>query len=426
MRRVFSIKTQHISDLKSQLLSLSLEYSHFQFLDSNNYPSPYSQYDWLCAFDKKDAISPLKNEFEELFNFHQKNKDWLFGHLNYNLKNSLEKLNSKNPDLFEFANLDFFIPQTVVYEKNGTVKVESSKLKDEEDFFQFLARKNSRKNPIQKNQIELQAKTSKPEYLKTIDHLKQELQYGNIYEINYCIEFSRNHSLNPLDAFEKLQKLSPAPFASYYRNMDQYLICSSPERYLQKKGNTIISQPIKGTSKRSNDPVIDTNLKSELLKNEKERSENVMIVDLVRNDLSKTAKKKSVKVKELFGIYSYPTVHQMTSTISSEIDPKKTPFTAVLKHSFPMGSMTGAPKIKAMHLIEEQENFSRSLYSGAVGYIDPKGNFDFNVVIRSILYNAKTEYISARVGSAITILSEAEKEYEECLLKAQKLFEALN
>ncbi len=426
MRRVFSIQAQHFSILKSQLLSLSGDFSHFQFLDSNTYPNQYSQYDWLCAFGKKDAISPLENEFNELFKFHQKNKDWLFGHLNYNLKNSLEKLNSANPDLFEFSNLHFFIPQTVVFKKEGLVKVESWKFKDEDEFLLFLKRDNSPNDSVPEKQIQLQAQTSKSDYLKTIENLKRELQYGNIYEINYCIEFAQNHRLNPLEVFQNLQKLSPTPFSSYYKNKDQYLICSSPERYLQKSGTKIISQPIKGTSKRSNHPEIDNYLKTELLNNEKERSENVMIVDLVRNDLSRTAKKKSVKVEELFGIYSYPTVHQMTSTISSEIDPEKTPFTDVLKHSFPMGSMTGAPKIKAMQLIEEHENFSRSLYSGAIGYIDPKGNFDFNVVIRSILYNAKTDYISARVGSAITILSEAEKEYEECLLKAQKLFEALN
>lgn len=424
MRRVFLIDTHLISNLKLNLLSLSRENSHFQFLDSNSYQNQYSQYDWILGYGNHKTVSPSENEFDELFKFHHENKDWLFGHLNYDLKNRLEKLKSDNPDSFEFDDLDFFIPKTVVFSKEGKVQVESLEFENSEEFLLSLETNSTSK--FEKKNIQLFAKTSKLEYLKAVEKLKEELQYGNIYEINYCIEFAHHASIDPLEVFLNLQKISPAPFSSFYKNKEQFLICSSPERYLQKNGTKIISQPIKGTSKRSNDSELDDKLKLDLLHNEKERSENVMIVDLVRNDLSRTAEKKSVKVEELFGIYSYPAVHQMTSTISSEINPEKTPFTDVLKYSFPMGSMTGAPKIKAMELIEEYENFSRSIYSGAIGYIDPKGNFDFNVVIRSILYNAKTNYTSARVGSAITILSEAEKEYEECLLKAQKLFEALS
>lgn len=423
MRRVFKIDPPYSSHLKTQLLSLFSEYSHFQFFDSNDYSNSYSQYDWLLAFDAKETISPIQNEFDELFKFHSSHKDWLFGHLNYNLKNSLENLKSDNKDGFEFSNLEFFIPQTVVFSKDGQIQVESFVFKDSNEFLASISHKSKELNGSEK-QIKLSAKTSKSQYLDCIQKLKDELQYGNIYEVNYCMEFSGKDELNPMKVFQNLQNLSAAPFSSFYKNAQQYLICSSPERYLQKKGDTIISQPIKGTSKRSEIPEMDNLLKKELLKNEKERSENVMIVDLVRNDLSRTARKNSVKVEELFGIYSYPGVHQMTSTISSKIDPS-TKFTDVLKYSFPMGSMTGAPKIKAMELIDQYENFSRSLYSGSVGYIDPKGNFDFNVVIRSILYNANSHYISVRVGSAITILSEADKEYEECLLKAEKLFQAL-
>jgi para-aminobenzoate synthetase component 1 len=215
--------------------------------------------------------------------------------------------------------------------------------------------------------------------------------------------------------------LSPSPFSAYYRLFDRYLLCASPERYLRKQGNALISQPIKGTSRRDRtNSENDEMSKSELFYSEKERSENVMVVDLVRNDLSKVCEQGSVEVAELFGIYSYPTVHQMISTVKGKLLPEVN-FADVLKATFPMGSMTGAPKKKVMELIEEYEQTKRGLYSGTLGYISPSDDFDFNVVIRSILYNERDETISYQVGSAITANSNATKEYEECLLKAQAI-----
>ena len=152
----------------------------------------------------------------------------------------------------------------------------------------------------------------------------------------------------------------------------------------------------------------------------KDRSENVMVVDLVRNDLSKVCKEGTVRVDELYGIYSFPQVHQMISTVSGELK-EEVCFTDILKATFPMGSMTGAPKNKVMHLIEKYEQTKRGIFSGAVGYISPNGDFDFNVVIRSIMYNADTSYLSFQTGSAITFYSDPEKEWEECLLKAEAI-----
>ena len=204
-----------------------------------------------------------------------------------------------------------------------------------------------------------------------------------------------------------------------------YLICASPERYLQKNSNKLLSQPIKGTIKRSPEPVEDAQLKIDLKTSLKEQSENIMIVDLVRNDLSRIAKRGSVTVEELCTIYSYKQVHQMISSISCELKDNIT-FTEIIKSTFPMGSMTGAPKVSAMKLIEHYESSKRGLYSGTLGYINPEGDFDFNVVIRSILYNTKNKYASFMVGSAITDKSVAEAEYEECLLKAKAMFEVLS
>ena len=199
---------------------------------------------------------------------------------------------------------------------------------------------------------------------------------------------------------------------------------ASPERYLKKVGNQLISQPIKGTARRFADAVLDAQAKEQLSTDPKERSENIMIVDLVRNDLSRTAAKGSVQVEELCAIYSFEQVHQMISTITSEMLPEYKAVDA-LQTTFPMGSMTGAPKISAMQIIEQLEETKRGLYSGAVGYFTPEGDFDFNVVIRSILYNEQNQYVSFSVGSAITALSVPENEYEECLVKAKAMREVL-
>ena len=260
---------------------------------------------------------------------------------------------------------------------------------------------------------------SKNEYLQTVKKLQQHILRGDCYEVNFCQEFySIGIPINPLMVYQKLSKLSPSPFSAFYRNNDKYCICASPERYIAKRGTTLISQPIKGTAKRyPEDARLDELSKGELLNSEKEKSENVMVVDLVRNDLSKVCKEGSVKVKELFGIYSFPQVHQMISTIEGEIS-EGLIWVDVLEATFPMGSMTGAPKQRVMELIEDFEQTKRGLFSGAIGYVDPHGNADFNVVIRSILFNADTNYISMQAGSAITFYSDAKKEYEECLLKA--------
>jgi len=247
-----------------------------------------------------------------------------------------------------------------------------------------------------------------------------------IYEVNFCQEFyAENIEIDPLTIYLKLNEISPTPFSCFVKFKDKYLLSASPERFIKKEDNTIISQPIKGTAKRGKTKDEDDELKRSLQNDEKERNENVMIVDLVRNDLSKIALRNTVHVEELFGIQTFPQVHQMVSTITAELD-KKNDFQEIINALFPMGSMTGAPKVSAMKLIEKYEKTKRGLYSGTVGYIDSNGNFDFNVVIRSILYNQKDNYLSFMVGGAITSMSDPYKEYEECLLKAKAMFQVLN
>ena len=277
---------------------------------------------------------------------------------------------------------------------------------------------------VSSNTLKVKLRTSKDDYFKKLNNILEHIHRGDIYEANFCQEFYTSGHITPLATYKRLNAISKPPFASFVRLFNNYALCASPERYLKKSKTTVVSQPIKGTSKRSKDKNKDNALKKALENDPKERSENIMIVDLVRNDLSKTASKGSVTVQELCKVYTFEQVHQLISTVTSQVSDILSPID-VLQSTFPMGSMTGAPKVSAMKIIEEYEDTKRGLYSGAIGYITPNGDFDFNVVIRSILYNAEKAYISYSVGGAITANSIPEKEYEECLIKAKAMREAL-
>lgn len=408
-------------DLKYILLESFKEESSLLLLDGNT--SNGDSFDWVIAAGVVDEISVgTTNAFDELQDFHNKHKDWIFGSLSYDLKNGLEQLQSLNPDGIEAPDLHFFLPKYLFVFKENQLAVHHHESQVEFDLKKLSGLYES--SEIEFNSS-IDHSVSREDYLNHVNQIKEHIQRGDIYEMNYCQEFySKDAELNPMEAFRRLNSISKAPFSCFYKVGEVYLLSASPERYLKKEGSHILSQPIKGTRKRGLTKAEDERLKEELYKDQKERSENVMIVDLVRNDLSRIAAKSSVKVDELFGIYTFDQVHQMISTISCEAKPE-TQIKDVLKATFPMGSMTGAPKIRAMKLIEKFEVTKRGLYSGAVGYISPEGDFDFNVIIRSIQYNVLKKYLSFMVGGAITIGSDAEKEYEECLVKAKALFEVL-
>ena len=265
----------------------------------------------------------------------------------------------------------------------------------------------------------------KDRYFEKVRTLLSHIERGDIYEANFCQEFyAEEVSLNPLPTFWHLNQISKPPFATFLKLQEHYAFSASPERYIKRVGAKVISQPIKGTAKRLPSPSEDRKAALQLQQDPKERSENIMITDLVRNDLSRFAEKGSVLVEELCEVYSFEQVHQLISTISCRVSPQL-PSVEILKNTFPMGSMTGAPKISAMKIIEALEDAKRGLYSGAIGYFDPHGDFDFNVMIRSIFYNAERRYASYSVGGAITANSIPDKEYEECLLKAKAMREAL-
>ena len=425
MQRTIRIfKTDDIGKFKSNLLNWSQQFETLLWLDSNNHNQQYSSFDCALAADDFTSIkTDYYNAFEKLKEYQTITKDYIFGYITYDVKNDIEQLSSSNFDGLNFADLYFFQPKKLIFIKKERIEFHYLRMIDDQIESDFEEIKKTKSRTIQKTNSEINIKLRIPqkEYHSKIDKILAHIQRGDIYEANFCQEFyAENASINPVEVYKHLNKISEPPFASFLKLDNKIALCASPERYIKKEGLKIISQPIKGTAKRVQSKFDDTQLASNLMQDQKERAENVMIVDLVRNDLSKTAKRGSVKVEELCKVYSFKQVHQLISTVVSEIKENIHPVD-VIKDTFPMGSMTGAPKIAAMKIIEEFEESKRGLYSGTVGYFTPESDFNFNVIIRSILYNKDKGYISYSVGGAITAKSSPEKEYEECLLKAKAM-----
>ncbi|WP_299110866.1 anthranilate synthase component I family protein [uncultured Winogradskyella sp.] len=429
MRTTQNYQPKNIENFKQNLLLWSQQFDDVVWLDSNNHKDEYSNYDAVLAVDAFTTIrTDFFDAFERLKEYQTSIKDWIFGYLTYDLKNTTERLKSENFDGLDFSDLYFFQPKKLFLFKDNQVEIQYLKMVDDEiedDLLSIHSCVSLSEVEKLQNPIKIKLRIHKDEYFEKVTKMLNHIHRGDIYEANFCQEFyAEDSEINPIETFKKLNEISKPPFASFLKFEDKYMMSASPERYIKKNGTTVISQPIKGTAKRSKNKTEDLKLIEDLLKDPKERSENVMIVDLVRNDLSHTAIKGSVEVKELCKVYSFLQVHQMISTVQSIVAPE-TNAVDIIKSTFPMGSMTGVPKISAMKIIENLEETKRGLYSGSVGYFAPNGDFDFNVIIRSILYNESKKYISYSVGGAITAKSDPLKEYEECLIKAKAMREAL-
>jgi para-aminobenzoate synthetase component 1 len=353
--------------------------------------------------------------------------NWYFGVMAYDLKNEVEKLRSDNPDHLSFPELYFVQPKMVLYCYYGEHTLHLEGMGNTDELAALYNDIINQPKPCKQKlpKVTFAARDDKASYVHKIENIKKAIQSGDIYELNYCQEFYTHEKIDGTNTYLQLNRVSPTPFGAYISTPQHAIMCASPERFITKRGKKLYSQPIKGTIKRGTSIELDEQMKVELHSSEKDRAENVMIVDLVRNDLSHYAAKGSVKVDELFGIYSFPQVHQMISTVSCKLKDSAHPIDS-LRAAFPMGSMTGAPKLKSMELIEAFEEAKRGPYSGAIGYIAPDGDFDFNVVIRSMFYNKLNHYLSFSVGGAITILSEPEAEYDECLLKAEAMLKTFS
>ncbi|MEP7164468.1 MAG: anthranilate synthase component I family protein [Ferruginibacter sp.] len=410
---------------KMKMLNWSRRFNIFCFLDNSNYPGEPA-FECLLAAGCKNSVSITGGDaLGSLQAFSDQNNDWLFGHLGYDVLNSRPAASPAIKDEVEFEDGFFFTAEILLRLKNNELIIESGNI-DPGVIFNAINEQDSFIQKAAPVNIHFTKGTSESEYKDIINSLKGHILRGDCYEINFCQHFfAHDVSIDPVYYYQQLSGISPNPFGAFYKLNDKYCLCASPERFLKRTGTKLISQPIKGTSKRNlADAVADEQNKNYLINSDKEKSENVMVVDLVRNDLSKVCIEGSVHVKELFGIYSFPQVHQMISTIEGQVDPG-TAWTDMIRACFPMGSMTGAPKIKVMDLIKKYERSPRGLFSGSIGYITPERDFDLNVVIRSLMYDETKNIISFKAGGGITFNSDPEQEYEECMLKAEAIIRIL-
>jgi para-aminobenzoate synthetase component I len=445
LKRTFvSFPITDFSFIKQQMLTWASPFNICCFLDNHAYTlSPHS-FECLLAAGAVDSIqASAGNAFQQLKDFAATRRDWLFGHFAYGLAKETEPAHATTPsparnpdpaatpfplpDPIGFPDLFFFLPEILIELQPGSIRIGSFR-NDQQAIWQEILQipPPTTPGPDPRPIPTFTPRFSREEYLATVGSLQQHILRGDCYEINFCQEFfSQPIHIDPWQTWRSLSQASPNPFSAFYRLDERFLLCASPERYLKKTGTTLLSQPIKGTSPRfRDDPAADLASQGQLYDSPKDRSENVMVVDLVRNDLSKICLAGTVRVEELYGIYSFPQVYQMISTIRGELA-SGYHWVDAIRSTFPMGSMTGAPKNRVVDLIERYERTGRGLFSGAIGYITPEEDFDFNVVIRSLQYNRQNNYLSYLVGSGITFYSDPRAEYEECLIKAEGIKKAL-
>lgn len=379
----------------------------------------FVQFDAVLSFDKGvaeitdhhgDQIERIETSdpWQVLAKFRANYPGYIVGYLGYDLKNYNEVLESLNPDPVKMPEMWFGAP-TIVYE----LDINPDEKPHDPD----------QKEIISKPDIRLKSMISAADYIHSVKQAQRAIYEGDIYEVNLSHQLNAEFSGKPLDLFEYMYRRGGVPYAAYIQTREHQVCCASPERFLRKSGQVLTSDPIKGTRARGENSIVDTQIIDELRNSEKDRAENLMIVDLVRHDMSQIAEPGSVKVPELFNIQTFGTVHQMVSRVESVLKEDVSP-EAALAACFPMGSMTGAPKISAMNYIESLETYKRGLYSGAIGYFDPLGDFNFNVVIRSAIIRGQELWYSA--GGAITSDSDPQQEWEETLVKIRALGIELN
>ena len=373
------------------------------------------------------TVSKTGTGFDQWMAFVQRHQgQWCFSALSYELKDEVEALSSENLATQYFPVLHSFVPQYVVALRwDGTLLIHSAGAWSVEQIKAGIAATPPLEAAALNQVIALRPRLPKPDYLEAVRTIQSRIIEGAVYELNYCQElYAEAVQLDPLATFERLNAIAATPLGAYYKMGHQHILCGSPERFLCQRGKQLIAQPIKGTRRRGHTPKEDAALKAELAQSEKDQAENIMIVDLMRHDLTKVCQTGTIQVPELFGIYGFERVWQLISTVTGTLRPDCTGLDA-LRAAFPIGSMTGAPKVSSLRLIEDLEVVQRGLYAGSIGYHDPEGDMDFNVVIRSLLYDAQRKYASCHVGGAIVYDSDPEAEYEECLIKAQTVLEAL-
>lgn len=413
--------------IKERALALAAAHSHYCLLDSHAFSQdPYSRFRWVVAIGGRRHFSASTADMphlpEQLERFINQKKTWYFGYLSYDLKNQIEDLHSHHPHPTQACDIVFFEPEILLYETAEGLFIEADY---PQLFYKILESTPPQDDQRHAKPVTLIPRMSEADYLRRVESILAHIRQGDVYELNFCQEFyAHTLDLDTVSLYRQLSRRNPSPFASLLRTDHLSVLGASPERFLAKRGSLLISQPIKGTIGRGKTEEEDLHLRRLLLQNPKERAENTMIVDLVRNDLHRICLSGTVSVPDYLGLYSFPAVHHLISTITGHLRPELG-FAPILRATFPMGSMTGAPKVAAMQLIEQYETARRGIFSGSLGYIAPDGDFDFNVLIRSLIYNSESGYLSCQAGGAITIDSDPAQEYRESLLKAHAIQQML-
>lgn len=430
MRVKLEMAVIDVPKIKNQLIQWGNQFEHVVWLDSNAYPDSDKTYEAILAVDASKVFqSDSPDALNELKEYRKANKDWLFGYLSFNAgaTTNPQQNTDREENLLEFPKLSFFHPRKIFFIKEDSIEIHYASDKESEIEADWKAINDVKVQDYLQNKPNLQvaSRLSKPEYLDKIQEIQAYIEQERITEINFCQEFYAHAKLeNPLAVYQHLNEISKTPFASYVRMEEKHVLCASPERYLSNTDGRIKSQPIKGTAKRKEKTLEDRKIRLSLETDEKEVTENVIITEMIVDELYEVAEEGSVQITELCKAYSFKQVHQLISTIVCQLKPELDGVDAI-KATYPMGSMTGIPKNNTLEIIDAIENFDRGLYSGGIGYFAPNDDFDFNVVIRSILYNAKNEYVSFAAGGAITALSNPENEYEEVKLKVKAMEQVL-
>lgn len=409
---------------QTKALQWAQQFEHVCFLQSNDYKDDYASIDSILSVNASEIFeSDGHTTFEKLTAFKAKHpNNWMFGFFSYDLKNEIESLKTSFPNPVGFADAYFFIPKVLIKFIGTAVEIEAEK---PSEIYESIHHYFCSETAIDFKK-KIKRRCSKSAYFDAFYRMMDHIKRGDIYEVNLCQEFyAENIELDPLAVYNKLNSVSPTPFSTFFKANDKYILSASPERFLAKRGDTLISQPIKGTAPRGNTPQEDLEIVHTLENNPKEIAENVMIVDLVRNDLTRSALPGTVVAERKPQVHTFKQVHQLISTVTCKIDHSKSDI-QIIKDTFPAGSMTGAPKISAMRLCDQYEMSRRGVYAGAVGYFSINGDFDFNVIIRTILYNKSSKYLSFHTGGALTIEADPEKEYNECELKASAILKTLH
>jgi para-aminobenzoate synthetase component 1 len=380
------------------------------WLNGNDYSYPQGCFGWVLGWGSASS----KITLEDFLSRQPEDRPYMLGYLGYDhCQGSSETQGDTRPIFLGFPEEALFVPEVRIEKAEGGWHLFS---KNPGQSLKEISC-STIWEPGHLASFHFQHLTKKTEYLKQVETVQERIREGDVYELNLCQYLESDSDPDGLSAYWQLNKRSPMPFSGWMMANEVELACGSPERFLRKKERELLTQPIKGTAPRGKNPEEDAENKKRLVNSEKERAENMMIVDLMRNDLARISETGSVEVPEIFGIYSFPGVHQMISTVRSKLL-ADVDFGDIYKATFPMGSMTGAPKQEVMYWIRQLEPVRRGGYSGCLGYWDGSGDSDTNVLIRTLFIHHGLKRCGLAVGSAITIDSDPEQEWEECGTKA--------